>query len=352
MRAIDFFCGAGGFTAGLREVGIEVPYGIDSDGDCRRAYEYNNPGSSFVQADLRSLDPAMLSSIAPDLRADDADMLFVGCAPCQPFSQHRRVKSKHPDATLLSRFGALVSAYRPGQVLVENVPGLAKIPGNSTFNRFVAQLKRDGYSVDCDVLDAKHYGVPQSRRRLVLFATHAGEASLPPGTHGPNLLPYATVRDAIDGLPKLAAGASHAKVVNHRAAALSDLNRRRMLHTAPDGGSRREWPDELVLECHRGDHKGHSDVYGRMRWDAPSPALTGRCHSISNGRFGHPVQNRAISLREAASLQTFPTDYEFFGSMSQIAQQIGNAVPVRLAAVLGAQVLAARDAARSPAGTK
>lgn len=339
MKALDFFCGAGGFTAGLRRAGIEVLAGIDANETCRDTYTLNNPGAQFICADIRSLDGRALEAVLPAVKAHDDDMVFVGCAPCQPFSQQRRAAKPHPDGTLLNRFGLLVDECRPGYVIVENVPGIARVTGNSSFNRFVAMLKRAGYSVECDVRDAKQYGVPQSRRRLVLIASRVHEVSLPAPTHGSGLLPVRTVKDAIAKYPKLAAGATSTAFANHQASALSPLNAERMRSTPKDGGSRASWPDSLVLDCHKNGHRGHSDVYGRMRWDDPAPTLTGRCHSISNGRFGHPEQNRALSLREAAALQTFPDDYEFYGSMRGIALQVGNAVPVDFAHALGEHLL-------------
>ena len=147
-------------------------------------------------------------------------------------------------------------------------------------------------------------------------------------------MPYRTVRDAIGHLPPLRTGQQHVDIPNHECADLKEINRQRLAATPRDGGSRDSWPLELRLKCHIG-HTGHKDVYGRMKWDAPSPTLTCKCVSISNGRFGHPSQLRAISLREAALLQTFPENYEFFGMFRNMAAQIGNAVPVRLAKIFG-----------------
>jgi DNA (cytosine-5)-methyltransferase 1 len=175
---------------------------------------------------------------------------------------------------------------------------------------------------------------------MVVIATRTGKATLPERTHGEGLRNYISVREAIERFPDLAAGEESAAVANHRAAMLTAPNLERMIHTPHDGGVRADWPKHLVLKCHRGDYKGHSDVYGRMRWDDPAPALTCRCFSISNGRYGHPEQNRAISLREAASLQSFRDDYVFHGnSQAEIGAQIGNAVPVRMAEALGATVI-------------
>lgn len=338
MRAVDFFCGAGGFTVGLRKSGVHVLAGVDANEGCRQTYEHNNPQSSFICADIKRLRGGALRQAIPLVTPDDDEMVFVGCAPCQPFSQQRRSSSPHPDGTLLGHFAALVKEYRPGFVVVENVPGIARVKGRSTFVRFVKMLVDEGYSVDHEVLDAKDFGVPQSRRRLVLIASRTCVAAVPSPTHGPGRQAWRTVRDAIAEYPAIPAGGSSSDYHNHRASALSELNLRRVKATPTDGGSRTSWPDELILDCHRNDHRGHTDVYGRMSWSSPAPTLTGKCHSLSNGRFGHPVQNRALSLREAAALQSFPDDYEFFGAVNAIALQIGNAVPVALAAALGRQL--------------
>ena len=179
----------------------------------------------------------------------------------------------------------------------------------------------------------------------MLIATRGVSASLPKSRHGTDLRPYKTVRSAISHFPPLKAGERHTEVPNHVAASISPLNLERLRYTPHDGGDRRQWPARLHLECHSGDYDGHTDVYGRMAWDSPAPTLTGRCHSISNGRYGHPTQDRAISLREAAAIQSFPDGYAFFGTNKGIAQQIGNAVPVRFAKELGRHFLHLRDQA-------
>ena len=337
MKAFDFFCGAGGLTRGLIDAGIEVVAGFDYDGGCLRTYEHNNPGATFIEADIREMTLDDLKRIGRARKYDE--YLFAGCAPCQPFSSQRKGGGRRHDATLLGEFGRLVQAALPGYVLIENVPGLAKVRGFSTFRRFLRMLEDNGYMFEYGVLDAKHYGVPQNRRRLVLFASRYVRPSLPEPKYGTALRPYRTVRQAISHFPAISAGESHPYIPNHVAASITELNLERLRHTPKDGGDRRAWPKHLRLECHKGDYEGHIDVYGRMFWDKPAPALTGRCHSISNGRYGHPEQDRAISLREAAAIQSFPDGYEFFGSNKHIALQIGNAVPVRLAEQLGKHVL-------------
>jgi DNA (cytosine-5)-methyltransferase 1 len=337
MKAFDFFCGAGGLTRGLLDAGIKIVAGFDHDEQCQSTFEYNNPGARFVQTDIRDIRLSDLSIKGRRRRFDD--VLFAGCAPCQPFSTQNKGNGRRRDATLLSEFGRLVEEALPGYVLIENVPGIANIPGFSTFRRFLYMLEVNGYQFAYDILDAKRYGVPQNRRRLVLLAIRHQQASLPEAKYGNSLRPFKTVRHAISRFPVIGAGECHPKISNHVAASINDLNIKRLRHTPHDGGDRRSWPKRLRLECHKGNYEGHTDVYGRMSWDSPAPALTGRCNSISNGRYGHPEQDRAISLREAASIQSFPDGYEFFGSNKNIAQQIGNAVPVTLAAELGKHLL-------------
>ncbi len=334
MKAIDFFCGAGGLTRGLLDAGIDVAAGFDIDEECRETYEHNNE-SRFHSIDIRDVDLKTLKSLSRLRKFDN--VLFAGCAPCQPFSQQRKSSSTHQSTTLLSEFGRLIQEAKPRAVVVENVPGMARVKGFSTFRRFLCLLENTGYGYSYDVLDAKKFGVSQTRRRLVLVAVRKCDSSVPEPTHG-KVRPYRTVRDAISHFPKLSAGETHNNVANHSAASITEINLERLRHTPPDGGDRRDWPEYLQLECHSNGYEGHTDVYGRMAWDIPSPTLTSRCHSISNGRYAHPEQDRAISLREAAALQSFPDNYRFFGSNKHIAQQIGNAVPVRFAIAVGKHI--------------
>lgn len=339
MRAIDFFCGAGGLTKGLQLAGIDVVAGIDLDEFCKETYDRNNSPSRFIKADIREISYEVLAEIVPEIFYDRENILFAGCAPCQSFSRQRKSKTIRPDATVLCEFGRLVGAFLPGYVLVENVPGITKPSGASTFKEFLSLLEENGYDYAWNILDAKFYGVPQSRNRLVLIASRITKPSLPESTHGKDGKPFQTVRDAIERFPPIRAGEVHLKVANHVAMDLSPINLERLRHTPPNGGSRDSWPEHLVLKCHRNGYGGHPDVYGRLHWDRPAPTMTGKCHSLSNGRYGHPVQDRAISLREAAAIQTFPDNYDFYGLVGKVAQQIGNAVPVQLGKVLGSHIL-------------
>lgn len=332
MIAVDFFCGGGGMTRGLLNAGINVQFGLDSNPACQDTFEHNNE-IPYLCRDILEVTAEELTREFPVLLEND-DLLLVGCAPCQPFSKQRQGRGEHAATNLLDEFGRFVRALAPTCVLVENVPGIQN-RGHEVFGRFLNLLNEMHYHVVFGVVNAKDYGVPQNRRRLVLIAAQDFIPDEPEATHGEGLLPYVTVRDAINGYPAIEAGGSSDLFYNHRASALSELNLRRIIATPHDGGGRLDWPPELILACHNNGHNGHTDVYGRMSWDDVSPTLTSKCFSLSNGRFGHPEQNRAISLREAAALQSFDDNYQFFGSLQEIGRQIGNAVPVLLAQRLG-----------------
>lgn len=339
IHVIDFFSGCGGTSAGLRSAGMKVVLGIDCDLDAARTFTLNFPEAAFLLADIRRTHVDDLRGVVE--ASAGAPLLFCGCAPCQPFSKQRSTKL-HPrrGRDLLDHFSRFVAAYTPEFVLCENVPGLQSVSGASgPFQRFCRMLERNGYHHDYKIIECQAYGVPQMRRRLILLASRIGKIAVPPPSHGPSAgVPYETVSRWIRGLPRLEAGATDPRDPVHRAAALSPLNLRRITAT-PLGGTRLDWPKHLRLRCHSkpGPARvvGHTDVYGRMHSDRPAPALTTRCISLSNGRYGHPTQNRAITAREAACLQTFPRDFVFEGGLPSIARQIGNAVPVRLAEAVG-----------------
>jgi DNA (cytosine-5)-methyltransferase 1 len=337
VKVFDFFSGCGGTSCGFSAAGMDIVLGLDVDEDSANTFRTNFPLAGFLNDDIRTMDVDVLEPYIVD-RAEP--ILFCGCAPCQPFSKQNRQKTKtDPRRNLLAEFGRFVAHWMPEYVFIENVPGMQKVKSKTgPFKRFTSLLSQLGYQYTYEVLPARWFGVPQKRDRLVLLATLNGCVSLPTPTHGPERLPYATVRDWIFGLPPLAAGAVDQDDPDHVAAKLSELNLRRIAHT-PEGGSRDQWPDELWLDCHR-EHTGHTDVYGRLSWDRPAAGLTTKCISFSNGRFGHPEQDRALSVREAARLQTFPLGYRFTGTLQSKARQIGNAVPPLMAEVIGRQLVA------------
>ena len=347
MRVYDFFSGCGGTSAGLRAAGLEVAAGLDFDPEAALTFRWNFPGAHFIEKDIREVRARDLDGLIGQER--EVPIVFTACAPCQPFSkQNRQKKADDRRISLLDELRRFVRRFRPEYLFVENVPGMQRgCDVEGPLAGFVAFLSRSGYSTRHDVVQSLRYGVPQFRQRLLLAATRMGPLELPPPTHGPGTSnpDHPTVWQAIGGYPALAAGEADAGIPNHRACSLSPLNLARIRAT-PEGGTRKDWPPDLVLRCHRG-YDGHSDVYGRLHRDRPAAALTTRCISLSNGRFGHPTQDRALSIREAAAVQTFEDSFVFKGSMNSMAQQIGNAVPVRLAQVFGLHFLAHWQSARS-----
>jgi len=331
LKALDFFCSAGGVTCGFKQAGINVLGGIDIDPDCKLTYEKNND-ATFLQADVSTLKKEKLREVFK-IRRRQRNLIFVGCSPCQYYSNIKTDKSKSSATRLLLEdFQEFVDFYKPGYVFIENVPGLDK-NADSPLGKFKEFLKENKYVYAEGVVNAKYYGVPQNRLRYILLATRLRKSiSLPK----PNRNEIRTVRDAIGNLElfvPIEAGYEDETTFMHSPANLSSLNFNRIRNTPHDGGDRRAWRDnpDLQVDCYK-NHEGHYDVYGRMHWDKPSPAITTRFISYSNGRYGHPEQDRAISLREGATLQSFPIDYVFYAeSQGTIARMIGNAVPPNMA---------------------
>jgi len=332
--AVDLFCGAGGLTRGLLDAGIGVIKGFDINAKFKKTYEENNTGVSFISKDVIKLNK---QEILDEIDVKNNYFLLAGCAPCQPFSTINKQNLREDDRrSLLLEFGRLVEETKPNFIFIENVPGLATGKGKRIFDEFKKKLDIMNYFYVYRVVDAKKYGVPQTRKRLILIASDQGPVDFPEQTHGEgeSLIPYVTVRDVIYKYPIIRDGSKHKKILNHETRLLSKKNRRRMNFIKKNGGSRKELPAYLKLECHK-RHKGHSDVYGRMKWDDVAPTLTCKCISISNGRFGHPTQRRGISVREAAALQTFRDDYVFYEKLTLNTLMVGNAVPPLLAKKMG-----------------
>ena len=341
VRVFDFFSGCGGASRGFQDAGMDVVFALDLDSDARQTFELNFPAATFEPTDIRDTNEDVVRALVARERPNP--ILFCGCAPCQPFTKHNTIRPDRDDddrVPLLLDFLRFIQRCEPDIVFVENVPGIQNLDRDSEpLNGFLRGLEDAGYEEPvCDSVQLMRYGVPQGRRRFLLLASRHGSVGLPPHTHGlgTDNPDYDSVRDWIGDLPKIAAGETHPTIPDHRAAGLSAQNLKRIRATR-EGGGNRDWPDELRLKCHE-DATGYSDVYGRMSWDRPASGLTTRCISYSNGRFGHPEQDRAISVREAACLQTFPMDFQFAGSLSSMARQIGNAVPVTLAEAVGTHV--------------
>jgi len=343
IRVVDFFCGCGGTCAGLQKAGMKVLLGIDVDADAEKTFRANFPKSEFLRRDITKVVFNDLYDFLPkaENRGVAFPLLFSACAPCQPFSkQNQHLDENDRRRSLLSQFHRFVEHFLPEYIFVENVPGLQNIsPKSGVFGKFLSFLAKNQYNYEVAVIAAEDYGIPQCRRRLIVLASRLGNIPFPVPTHGPHSknIAFSTVGDWIKDIPPLKAGQTDKSDHNHRAAALSPLNFERIKAT-PIGGSRKDWPKHLILDCHKA-HSGHSDVYGRLHWDKPAPALTTRCISLSNGRFGHPKQHRAISVREAACLQTFDRQFVFHGNLNSMAKQIGNAVPVLLAEKFGREII-------------
>jgi len=333
IKVYDFFSGCGGASCGFKNAGMHIALGLDNNPDAASTFRLNFPEANFIEEDIRNLKAEDLEQYIDK----GSPSLFCGCAPCQPFSKQNQNKNGKDDRiNLLQEFGRFVEYYLPDFIFVENVPGIQNFSIEvSPLAEFCNLLKRLKYKKPIiEIVQASKYGIPQTRKRLIVMASKSSNLRLPNFTHGSGLnIKYSTVGDWIRDLPPLKAGETDCNDPEHCAASLSEKNIKRIKAT-PEGGGRLDWPEELWLECHK-KHVGHSDVYGRLSYGRPASALTTKCISYSNGRFGHPVDDRAISVREAARLQTFPFNYRFQGSMMSKAKQIGNAVPPLMAEKLG-----------------
>lgn len=379
--AVDFFCGAGGTTRGLIDAGGYVIAGIDKDTRCRDTYIKNNRNEfldklvpRFLEFDVfprsraypkgrqRELFAALDDLVTHYRRqARGVPMFFAICAPCQPFTKlskkelsRERREIRKRDRDLLHEACKFVKAYEPELILSENVAGIRDPQYGGVWDAFRERLERLGYVTGTKVVCTSRFGIPQYRKRSILIA--ARRAQVRPERFGDLLqqellLPEAdpnstivTVAEAIGHLPPIRAGEAHARIPNHRARSLSEVNLQRVASARP-GQSNAYMEDtefgDLSLRCHRRvnrrfETRCFTDVYTRMRPDRPSPTITTKCHSISNGRFGHydEAQLRGISAREAAILQSFPENYVFFpkDQIEPVARMIGNAVPPKLAA--------------------
>lgn len=337
---VDLFCGIGGLTRGFLDEGFKVVAGIDFDSTCKYSYEHNNK-TTFLHRDINKMSASEINN----LFGSSSRKILIGCAPCQPYSIINRKNGKNIDEKderwkLLYSFSSLICQVKPSVVSMENVPLLKGFLNGKIFDDFVSNLEKCGYSIYYAIHDAQHFGVPQRRLRLVLLASLLGPIQMIEPTHKNSPV---TVKDAIGHLPKILAGEVDYSDPLHRSRSLTELSLQRIKAT-PEGGSWKDWDESLIADCHkRKGGKAYGSAYGRMSWNSVAPTMTTYCTGYNNGRFGHPDQDRAITLREAAILQSFPTSYDFIDpglsfSSSRLARHIGNAVPVLLGRAIARSV--------------
>lgn len=343
LSAIDLFAGGGGLTVGLKDAGYRVLAAVEIDPNAFSTYTANHSDVLALKQDITSVTG---ESLTKQLRKKSLRLdLLAGCPPCQGFSSLTS-KYKREDARndLIFEMSRLAKELRPKALMLENVPGLSQ-KGRVKFDRFLSEIRDLGYMPTFDVLQVADFGVPQYRRRLVMLAGHGFEIPMPIPTHSQRPLkgkqkPWITVKMALKGLRKpigmsAARNAEGIRKANwHVVRDLSALNLARIKIALP-GKSWTSIPSRLRPDCHKGAYRGFSNVYGRMEWGNISPTITGGCTTFSKGRFGHPVQDRTISVREAARLQTFPDSYIFDTPyMEHACNIIGNALPCAFAAAV------------------
>lgn len=352
INVFDFFSGCGGTSQGLKKSGMNIIAGIDIDQNAGKTFKRNFKNATFIEGSI--VDEHIFETIGElvqEVRKDNKPILFTGCAPCQPFSQQNTTRKQDDTRrTLLDYFARYIVKYTPDFIFIENVPGIQKRenPRNEPFFNFLKTLETididsEGqtckYNYHYEIANCLKYGIPQTRKRLVLIASKITPVEFPKHTHGPNTdhPEYEKVKDWINKYSPLEHGQEDLNTPNHRAGKLSEKNLERIMDLKNPGDSRDQWTSK-PLDCHEG-YNGHMDVYGRMHWEGPAKTLTTKCTSLSNGRYGHPFQDRAISVREAAALQTFPDSFIFEGSLQSMTRQVGNAVPPLLAQRFGEKII-------------
>lgn len=342
LKAIDFFCGGGGMSFGIQKSGIEILAGIDNEESCLLTYEANIGKGKFIKADVFKLKETVLQKKL-GLKKRDENLVLIGCSPCQFWSIIHTNKTKSEKSkNLLIEFRRFVEYFTPGYVIVENVPGVLRKKKESGLEDFINWLEGNKYSVHFDVHNVNDYGVPQNRNRFTLVANRVTKKELfPEPINGEKK----KVKDFIgkeNGIEDIKAGHTDKSDFIHTSSSLSELNLKRIKKVPKNGGNRLSFAndEELQLNCFKGKDNSFKDSFGRIYWDKPSPTITTKFNSISNGRFGHPDNDRGLSLREGALLQSFPKNYVFYGSnIGSIARLIGNAVPPIYAEKIGKSLI-------------
>ena len=317
-NCIDLFSGCGGLSEGLKQAGFKIVAAIEIVPDAIKAYKLNHKRTKVIPKDIRKVDCEEIKKL---LKGEPLHML-AGCPPCQGFSSIRRLnrkKSVKDDRnSLVLEYLRFVRELKPLTIMMENVPGLKDY---YLFKQVVSELEKIGYKIEVKIVNVKNYNVPQNRRRLIMVGSLLDEIHIAKGNDE-----KVTVRDVIGKLPEpeKAIDPLQKIVAKHTA----EINRRIKL-TPKDGGSWKDLPKKYILDCHKKKNVGFNDVYGRLRWDDYSTTITGGCLNPSKGRFLHPEQDRVITPREAALLQSFPADYQFPLDIPKqaLALLIGNALP-------------------------
>ncbi len=347
LKAVDFFCGGGGMSCGMQKAGVKIIAGIDHESTCKETYETNIKGAQFIQADVFELQEKDLQQQL-NLKQNDDGLILIGCSPCQFWSIINTNKAKSEKSkNLLIEFERFVKYFRPGYVVVENVPGVLRKKKESGLEAFIDWLEAEGYQVHFEIHNTNDYGVPQNRKRFTLVANRINDEKIfPIKDEGERL----TVRDVIgvsNGFKKIKPGQKDVTDFMHSVANLSDVCKERLTYVEKDGGNRLGFAHipHLQLKCFIGRDNCFKDTFGRLWWDKPAGTITTKFYSISNGRFVHPEEDRALSLREGAVLQTFPRDYKFIAkSNGAIARLIGNAVPPEYAKRIGQAIKKSHNA--------
>ena len=364
--AIDLFCGAGGLSLGLEKAGFEILAGNDLFSTAGQTFSAAHPSAHFFDCPIEELSSNKIRKVTGIGRGELT--LLAGGPPCQAYSVYNHKRGMEDSrATLFKQYLRIVDELRPHWILMENVAGIYSIGGGEAVRAIKYELAQLGYEVEEKLLKAEEFGVPQERRRVVFIGNRIGaQNTYPSASHGPNLLPLVTIRDAIDDLPELRNGEScntdlyrtlpisryqmivrgnNTQILNHSAPRLGQVNMNR-LEFIPQGGSWRDIPYEMLpAGMKKAKRSDHTKRYGRMEWDKQSCTILTKC-DIHWGAYIHPEQQRAISVHEAARIQSFPDSFEFFGSKTEQYIQVGNAVPPLLAEALGEQLLANNHSAR------
>jgi DNA (cytosine-5)-methyltransferase 1 len=342
FTCIDSFSGAGGLSLGLSKAGFEILYSFDIDKHSVKTQLLNRKyfNHKIQQQDIREFDPEEIMK-ALDIKKGELS-LFAGGPPCQGFSIQRIGEDQDDRNNFVFVFIEKMIALSPKFFLLENVPGINGKRGKKILEDALVHAENNGYYIHKNILNAQEYGVPQRRKRIIIIGERESSSPLKFSCPMPSTKKI-SVRDTIGHLPAPPKnGKEHPDIKHHRSDKLSEINIKRIKYVK-EGQGMAFLPEHLLADCHKAgaDKIGHRNVYGRMKWDDVAPTITARFDSFTRGMFGHPEQNRTISLREGALLQTFPSDFEFVGNKVDIARQIGNAVPVSLAFAIGKELIKA-----------